>query len=241
MEGVQLFSNGLMTILSNPKYILLVVAFVSIGILLGALPGISVNLALILCLPMTYSMDEQTAMTVLIACYVGALSGGLISAIALNIPGTTSSIATCFDGHPLAKSGQAGRAIGVGILSSMVGGVISYIMLIFITPLLAAIALKFGHWEYFAIGVFSLTMIIDISGEDVLKGILAALFGMVLACTGGDPINGSTRYNLGLRALDGGIVMTALMCGMFAVPELLKLAYDRKDTDLGRMKVEPFR
>ena len=241
MEGIRLFSAGLATIFSDPIFILLVILFVAIGILLGALPGISVNLSLILCLPMTYSMESKMAMTVLIACYVGALSGGLISAIALNIPGTTSSIATCFDGHPLARKGQAGRAIGVGILTSTVGGVISYIMLILITPLLAAIALKFGHWEYFAIGIFSLTMIIDISGEDVLKGVLASLFGMVLSCTGGDPINGATRYNLGMRALDGGIVMTALMCGMFAVPEIMKLAANWKDEALGRMKVEPFK
>ena len=101
MEGLSLFTAGLGTIFSSPKYLLLVFAFVAIGILSGAMPGISVNLSLILCLPMTYGMDSQTAMTVLIACYVGALSGGLISAIALNIPGTTSSIATCFDGHPL--------------------------------------------------------------------------------------------------------------------------------------------
>ena len=241
MEGLSLFTAGLGTIFSSPKYLLLVFAFVAIGILLGAMPGISVNLSLILCLPMTYGMDSQTAMTVLIACYVGALSGGLISAIALNIPGTTSSIATCFDGHPLARNGQAGRAIGVGILTSSVGGIISYIMLIFITPLLAAIAMKFGHWEYFAIGIFSLTMIIDISGDDVIKGVLAALFGMVLATTGGDPINGSTRFNLGFRALDGGVVMTALMCGMFAVPEIMKLADNRADEELGRMRVEPFK
>jgi len=241
MEGVQLFGNGLSTILTNPQYLLLVVVFVALGILLGALPGISVNLSLILCLPMTYTMDSETAMTVLIACYVGALSGGLISAIALNIPGTTSSIATCFDGHPLARKGEAGRAIGVGILTSTVGGVLSYIMLILVTPLMASIALEFGHWEYFAIGIFCLTMIIDIAGEDVLKGILAALFGMVLACTGNDPINGSVRFNLGFRALDGGVVMTALMCGMFAVPEIMKLAYNRDDESLGRMKVEKFR
>lgn len=241
MEGFELFTAGLGMILTTPKYLLMVVVFVALGILLGAMPGISVNLALILCLPMTYSMDSYTAMTVLIACYVGALSGGLISAIALNIPGTTSSIATCFDGHPLARQGQAGRAIGVGICVSFIGGMISYVLLIFITPLLASIALEFGHWEYFAIGIFSLTMIIDIAGDDVLKGVLASLFGMILATTGNDPTSAMTRFNLGFSALDGGVAMTALMCGMFAVPEILHLAEDRTDAELGRMKVEKFR
>ena len=214
------------------------IGFTALGILLGALPGINVSMSLILALPLTYNMDSKTAMCVLLSCYVGAMSGGLISAIALNIPGTGSSIATTFDGHPMAQQGRAGEAISVGILTSFVGGAISFILLIFIAPLLASVALKFGPWEYFAVGVFSITMIISVAGDDLLKGVLAAFFGMCLATTGTDPIGYVNRYNFGLTAFNGGVTTTALLCGMFAIPELLKLAYNLDDKSASVIKVE---
>ena len=235
------FFSSFFILLTTPRYLLLMCAFVALGIMLGALPGISVNMSLILALPLTYSMDTTTAMCVLLACYVGAMSGGLISAITLNVPGTGSSIATTFDGHPMAERGEAGRAVGIGILTSFVGGGISFLLLMLIAPVIATVALKFGPWEYFAIGVFSLTMIISVAGDDVVKGILAAIFGMCLAMTGADPIGSVARYNFGLHILDGGITTTALMCGMFAVPEVLKLAMSRDEQDVEVRKMEKFR
>ncbi|MBP3751469.1 MAG: tripartite tricarboxylate transporter permease [Pyramidobacter sp.] len=233
MSSLSLFGSALGSIL-NPQYLALMAAFVALGILLGALPGISVNMSLILALPLTYSMDTKTAMVVLLACYVGAMSGGLISAITLNVPGTGSSIATTFDGHPMAMRGEAGKAVSLGILTSFVGGGISFIMLMLIAPLIADFALKFGPWEYFAVGVFSLTMIIGVAGDNLAKGVMASLIGMCLAMTGADPIGMVNRYNFGWHELDGDITTTALMCGMFAVPEVLKLAMSR---DEGKVEV----
>ena len=229
MDSYVIFYNSLVELLSTPQYLILMAAFVALGILLGALPGISVNMSLILALPLTYSMDTKTAMCVLLACYIGAMSGGLISAIMLNIPGTGSSLTTTFDGHPMALQGRGGEAVGIGILTSFVGGAISFVLLMLVAPIIARFALKFGPWEYFAIGVFSLTMIISVAGDNIITGVLAALLGMCFAMTGSDPISFTSRYNFGFPALDGGIPTAALMCGMFAVPEMLKLALDLDD------------
>lgn len=238
MSTIAIFMTSMGELMSNPKYLALMGAFVALGILLGALPGISVNMSLILALPLTYSMDTKTAMVVLLACYVGAMSGGLISAITLNVPGTGSSIATTFDGHPMALRGEAGKAVAVGILTSFVGGGISFVLLMLIAPMIADFALKFGPWEYFAVGIFSITMIINVSGDNLVKGVLASLLGMCLAMTGADPIGMVNRYNFGYHALDGGITTTALMCGMFAVPEVLKLAMSRDENKIEVMQME---
>lgn len=241
MASFQYFGSALVTIFTTPTYMFFILAFTALGILLGALPGISVNMTLILALPLTYGMDSETAMAVLISCYIGSLSGGLISAITLNIPGTSTSISTTFDGYPMAERGEAGRAVGVGILTSFVGGTFSYILLLFLAPLMGSVALRFGNWEYFSIGMFSLTMIISIAGDDVWKGVLSSALGMALAMTGPDPVSGILRYDFGLSALAGGVTTTALMCGIFAVPEILKLAEVRDDHQTEIRKVEKFR
>ena len=232
ISGITIFLSAITELMTSPPYLLMMVAFVALGILLGALPGISATMACILALPLTYNMDTKSAMCVLLSCYVGAMSGGLISAIALNVPGTGASIATTFDGYPMARKGKAGMAIGIGILTSFFGGAISFVLLMFIAPLIARVALKFGPWEYFAIGIFSLTMIISVAGDDLLKGILASLLGMCCAMTGADPIGSVNRYNFGNHFLDGGIATTALMCGMFVVPEILRLAKSRNEPDI---------
>lgn len=126
MTALTSFFHAFVGLISSPKSLLLMAGFVALGILLGALPGISVNMALILALPLTYTMDTETAMCVLLACYIGAMSGGCLSAITLNIPGTGSSIATTFDGYPMAAKGQAGKAVGISIFTSFVGGGISF-------------------------------------------------------------------------------------------------------------------
>lgn len=238
---MNIFFESIGTLLTTPTYLVMMAAFTALGILFGALPGISVNMALILALPLTYSMDTETAMCVLLACYIGAMSGGLISAIMLNIPGTGSSITTTFDGNPMARQGRGGEAMGIGILTSFVGGALSFILLLFVAPLIAKVALRFGPWEYFAIGVFSITMIVSVSGDSVVKGVLASLIGMAFAMTGADPVNGVSRYNFGFHALDGGIPTTALMCGMFAIPEMLKMVMNLDDTSIEVRQMEPLR
>ncbi len=241
MENYLVFLRSIVELLITPRFLLLMAIFVVIGILLGALPGISVNMSLILALPLTYGMDTRTAMVVLLACYNGAQTGGLISAIMLNIPGTSSAMTTTFDGHPMALKGEGGRALGVGILTSVVGGTISFLLLIFLTPVIAKFAINFGPWEYFAIGIFSLTMITAVVGDDMAKGFLAALIGMALAMTGTDSVTNVIRFNFGNHALDGGVTTTALMSGFFAIPELLKLVMKDKDETLEVLKAKKFK
>lgn len=144
---------------ADPKTLILMLVGTAVGIVFGAIPGISCNMAVVLFLPMTFGMDPYLAVALLIAVYIGGMSGGLISAVLLNIPGTPASIATAFDGHPMAMKGQSGRALGIGILTSFVGGLISIVFLMWLSPVLANYALKFGPFEYFSIGVFSLVLI----------------------------------------------------------------------------------
>lgn len=194
---------------------------VALGIVFGSIPGLSANMAVTLCLPLTYTMGVIPGITLLIALYLGGISGGLISAILINIPGTPASIATCFDGAPMAKKGEAGRALGIGILSSFIGGLFSIILLIFISPQLAKVALKFGPFEYAAVGIFSLTLIASLTGKNLAKGLLAAIIGIALATVGAAPVDGAPRFTFGIDALGKGFDIITVMIGLFAVTEVI--------------------
>ena len=148
--------EGIIAVITSPICLLLILLGVIVGIIFGSIPGLSATMALVLFLPMSFGMDPIKGISLLIGLYIGGISGGLISAILLKIPGTPSSIATVFDGGPMADNGEAGRALGIGILYSFIGGIISVIALIFISPYLAKVALKFTPFEYFAIAFFSL-------------------------------------------------------------------------------------
>jgi len=201
--------------------LLFICAGVGLGIIFGSIPGLSANMAVTLCLPMTYTLGVIPGITLLIALYLGGISGGLISAILINIPGTPASIATCFDGSPMAKRGEAGRALGVGILASFIGGLISILALMFISPWLASVALKFGPFEYAAVGIFSLTLIATLAGKDIVKGLLAAILGIALSTVGAAPIDGAPRFTFGNHALSGGFDIVTVMIGLFAVTEVI--------------------
>ena len=158
MSALQLIGVGFANVLT-PMGILLMLVGVAVGIVFGALPGLSATMAIALFLPVTYSMSPMHAMTMLMALFIGGISGGLISAILLHIPGTPSSVATCFDGHPMVKKGQAAKALGIGVVFSFLGTVFSTILLMFIAPEIASVAINFGFFEFFSIAIFSLTMI----------------------------------------------------------------------------------
>ncbi len=137
---------GLSAVL-DPVALLMMLAGVIVGIIFGAIPGLSATMAVALFLPVTYTLATTQGISLLIGLYIGAISGGLISAMLLRIPGTPSSIATCFDGHPMAQRGEAGKALGIGIFYSFLGGLFSFIALLVIAPPLAKIALKFSPFE----------------------------------------------------------------------------------------------
>jgi putative tricarboxylic transport membrane protein len=160
--------------------------------------------------------------------YIGGISGGCISAVLLKIPGTPSSISTVFDGGPMADRGEAGKAIGISILYSFIGGIISLIALIFISPYLAAITLKFTAFEYFSIALFSLTIIASMSGKSVLNGLLSGLLGMALAFVGISPIDGFMRFNFDSINLLNGFDIVAVLIGLFAVTDIIQTGANRK-------------
>ena len=167
---------GFLSIMNLPILLLIFVG-VFMGIIVGAIPGLSVTMGVALFLPLTFGMEPIAGLALLCGLYIGGTSGGLISAILLKMPGTASSVATTFDGYPMAMKGEAGKAMGVGIVASFFGGLVSYIILMLLAPQIARIALKFGPYEYFSIALFSLTMIVSLASGSLVKGILSGLFG----------------------------------------------------------------
>ncbi len=223
MSTFELIAGGFGTVLT-PTGIFLMFIGVAVGIVFGALPGLSATMAIALFLPVTYAMASSNAMTLLMALFIGAISGGLISAILLHIPGTPSSVATCFDGHPMVKKGQAAKALGLGVVFSFLGTVFSTILLMFIAPQIARVAINFGSFEFFSIAIFSLTMIATLSSGNMVKGIMAGVIGFMFSTVGTDTIESSARFTFGNPNLKGGFDMLAVMVGLFAVGEIIAAA-----------------
>lgn len=223
MSTFELIAGGFGTVLT-PTGIFLMFIGVAVGIVFGALPGLSATMAIALFLPVTYAMASSNAMTLLMALFIGAISGGLISAILLHIPGTPSSVATCFDGHPMVKKGQAAKALGIGVVFSFLGTVFSTILLMFIAPQIARVAINFGSFEFFSIAIFSLTMIATLSSGNMVKGVMAGVIGFMFSTVGTDTIEGSARFTFGNSNLKGGFDMLAVMVGLFAVGEIIAAA-----------------
>ena len=227
MSTVDLIISGFITA-GSPLSLLLIVTGVAVGIVFGAIPGLSATMAIALFLPVSYGLPPSPAMSLLMALYIGGVSGGLIAAILLRIPGTPSSVATCFDGHPLAAKGQAPKALGVGIVFSFIGTILSIGALMFISPWLARLAIKFGNFEYFSIAVFSLTMIATLSGDTLVKGVFSGALGFMFATVGIAPIDAAPRFTFGTIQLLSGFDMLPVMIGLFAVGEIISAAKDSR-------------
>jgi len=224
---MELFAQGLVAIM-QPGTLILMIAGTAIGILFGALPGLTATMAVALFLPVTYGMKPAMGLAVLIALWIGATSGGLIAAILLKIPGTPSSVATCFDGHPMQEKGEGAKALGVGIVFSFLGTMFSLIALVFIAPPLAKVALSFGPVEYFAIAIFSLMLIVSLSTDSMLKGIFSGLVGFVFATVGIAPVDAVLRYTFGTVELTSGFNTLCVLIGLFAISEVIKTAESSK-------------
>lgn len=217
--------EGLISVI-NPGCFAVILVGVVVGIIFGSIPGLTSTMGVALCLPLTFSMSPLNGIAMLVALYVGGTSGGLISAILLKIPGTPSSVATTFDGAPMAERGEGGKALGVGILYSFLGTILSIVALIFIAPSLAKVALKFGPYEYFAICLFALTMIGAMVGDNLLKGLMSGIAGVTFSLFGIASIGGAERFTFGLQDLENGFQQLPVMIGLFAVAEILKVGAD---------------
>lgn len=215
----------------NPQLILLIMIGVVVGLVFGALPGLSTTMAVALFLPVTFAMPMEPSFALLMGLYIGGISGGLVAAILINVPGTAASMMTCLDGHPLAAKGQAGKALGLGIVFSFLGTIVSIVALILISPLLAKVALEFGSFEYFSLAFFALSMIVTMSSKDVVKGTIAGLLGILTAMIGPAPIDTYPRFTFGFRSLESGVNSTVALIGIFAISEILLLADTKKGTD----------
>lgn len=215
--------QGFMAVV-QPATLLLIVAGVVAGIVFGAIPGLSAFTALALFLPITFNMQPINGIAFLISIYVGGLSGGLISAILLGIPGTPSSIATCFDGYPMAQKGEAGKALGIAIIFSFVGGIFGALMLVYLGPVIAGMALRFGPYEYFAVILFALTTVSGLSAGNMKKGLLSCVLGIALSFVGIDRLSSYTRYTGGISNLAAGFNLVPLLIGTFAVSQIIEIA-----------------
>ncbi len=177
-------------------------------------------MAVAVLLPFTFDLPPQQGLIILITIFISAVQGGSIPAVLINMPGTPAATATTFDGYPLSKKGLAGKAIGIALVSSFIGLMISWFLLITAAPLIGRIALTFSTPEYFAIAIFGLTIISTLSTHSPLKGIIAGLFGLLIATIGLDPIDGIPRFTYGLDVLLGGISYVPALIGLFAVSEI---------------------
>lgn len=206
-----------------------IIVGVFVGIVFGSIPGLTATMAIVMFLPLTYTMTPIQGVSTLIALYIGGISGGLISAILLNIPGTPSSIATCFDGRPMALKGQAGKALGTGVVFSFCGTIVGIIVLIVAAPLIAAVAIKFGPYEYCTLSLCALSLVISLTGKDLVKGLISGLIGVILATVGLAPVDSAKRFTFGSTELNSGFALLTLLIGLFAITEVIKAAEESKN------------
>jgi putative tricarboxylic transport membrane protein len=191
------------------------------GIMVGALPGLTATLAVSLLVGITYSFDTTLALVILIGIYVGGVYGGSQTAILLNIPGTPASAASAIEGNLLARRGLAGQAIGIATLSSFVGTLFGALMLLVASPLLGAIALRFGSWEFFLLAVFGVTICGSLATGNPIKGWIGGFLGLMFAMVGMDAMQAFPRFTFGQIQLNGGISLIPAMIGLFAIPEVI--------------------
>lgn len=202
---------------------ILMIAFGTfLGIVIGALPGLTATTGVAIFLPLTFYMEPVPALGFLLGIFCGGMYGGSITAILINTPGTPAGAATVIDGHPMAQKGEAYRALQMALYASTIGGLISCAALMFFAPMLASAALKFSYAEYFALGVFGLSIVAGLSNGNIFKGILSCTIGLFVGCMGMDPISGYPRLAFGKTALLGGFELIPVLIGIFAFAELVK-------------------
>jgi putative tricarboxylic transport membrane protein len=204
------------------KYLVPLLAGTLAGIVGGALPGVTITMTIIVVLPFTFGLDPLQGLAVMTGVYVGGSAGGLVTAILLGIPGTPSAIATTFDGHPMAKKGEPGRALWLGIWASFFGGLLGAVFLIGATGPLARFALQFGPWEFFSLFVLALSMVAGLVEASVLKGLIAGVLGLIVTVIGNDPVMGQERLTLGIPFLRGGIDFLPVLIGVFAFSQVMQ-------------------
>lgn len=221
MTTWELFTNGF-GVLMNPSTLIMVVFAIVIGTIFGALPGVSATMAVALGLPFTYSMAPIPAIVFLVAVYCSSITGGSITAILFKIPGVPSSAPTTFDGYPMAQRGEAGKALGIALGSSAIGGLVSALAMLTLSPQLTQAALSFSPSDIFAITFMGLSILTCLDSKNILRTLISGLLGLLLACVGQDPMYAVQRLTFGSSELIAGLEMIPVLIGIFAVTEVLK-------------------
>ena len=221
MSTWELFTNGF-GVLMDPYTLLMVVFAIVVGTIFGALPGVSATMAVALGLPFTYSMAPVPAIVFLVAVYCSSITGGSITAILFKIPGVPSSAPTTFDGYPMAQRGEAGKALGIALGSSAIGGLVSALAMLTLSPQLTQAALSFSPSDIFAITFMGLSILTCLDSKNILRTLISGLLGLLLACVGQDPMYAVQRLTFGSGELIAGLEMIPVLIGIFAVTEVLK-------------------
>ncbi|MGK7864938.1 tripartite tricarboxylate transporter permease [Falsiroseomonas sp. E2-1-a4] len=198
----------------------------ALGIFVGAIPGLTGGMLIALSIPLTFFMDSTHALVLMVAMYVGSVSGGLISATLLRMPGTPSSVMTTFDGHPMARRGEAEKALALSIGASLAGGLVAGVFLVLLSQPLSRWATTFGPWEYFAMVLMALVLIAAISQGSLVKGLLAGALGIAVALPGLTPSDGQLRLTLGWNELDGGFSLLPVLLGVFVMAQIIEDALE---------------
>ncbi|MGI6699765.1 MAG: tripartite tricarboxylate transporter permease [Christensenellales bacterium] len=197
---------------------------ITLGIIIGAMPGLSLTFAVTVVLTLTYGMDSMAGMYLLLGTYCGGMYGGSITAILINTPGTSNAAATVFDGYPLAQQGRSGDALRCALISSTIGGIFSATVLLFLAPQVAKIVLLIGSPEYFALCVFGMLAAIGTARKNKIKGLISAMLGLLMSTVGLDQIYGSQRLMFGNYRLMGGLKVSTCMLGAYALTQVLFMA-----------------
>ena len=194
----------------------------TLGIVVGAIPGLTGAMLIALTLPLTFYMVPFNAIILLVAMYVGAISGGLITATLMRMPGTPAAVMTTLDGYPMARSGRPGQALGLGIMASFVGGLIAWGVLFTVTKPLSVLATRFGPFEYFTLIMMAMVLIASVSEGSLIKGLISGLLGMLVSMPGVDPATGMPRLTFDWYMLNGGLQLLPVLIGTFAVSQIIK-------------------
>ncbi|MDU4961780.1 MAG: tripartite tricarboxylate transporter permease [Sporomusaceae bacterium] len=230
MEQLWALLNGFGTALSVSN-LLFCLAGVSVGMFVGVLPGLGPVAGTAMLIPLTFGMDPIPAVIMLSGIFYGAMYGGTITSVLINTPGESASVITCLDGYQMAKQGRAGSALGVAAIGSFIGGIVAVLSLTFLGPALAAIALKFGAPEFFSLMLFGLLLLVGLMGKSVVKGLIAAIIGLILALIGQDPGSGADRFLFNQLDLLDGVDFVVLAMGLFGISEILLNAENNMDID----------
>ena len=235
LSSFSVFGSTLLSLLSSPTNLLLLIGASFAGIIFGALPGLTATLGVALLTTLTYGMDVNTALIALLGLYVGAIYGGSYPSILINIPGTAAAAATALDGYPLALKGQGGRALGLTTTASLIGTLMGILVLVVAAPWVAKMALQFTSFEFFLLALFGILISGTLTSPDlVIKGWIAGLLGLAVSTIGRDPLQFFPRFTFDMPDLDQGLEVVPVLIGAFGIPQVIRAL--RNKESLGAMQ-----